>query len=194
VTFHGPVAISSFTDYTQEYFFKAVSSVSAIGEIVYPIEDNSLNPTADLYTITSGKARGQLIGGNLTLLTSLLGTRYDVDTANKIVFLEEIGEEPYAIDRMLTQLLLAGKLQNAAGIIIDACKKCGPRDYKPAFNDTFSVEEVFHDRLQHLDIPTVFGFSIGHIADKPTLPLGIDVTLDAENKKLIFEETAVIER
>ena len=92
---------------------------------------------------------------------------------------------------MLSQLLLAGKLKNAAGIIIDSCKNCGPNDYKPAFHNSFSIEEVFIERLKNLKIPTAFGFSIGHVADKPTFPLGIEVTLDANNKSIYFNESAV---
>ena len=191
VTFHGPVAISRFSQYTQKYFYQVVSSSSAIGEIEHPEPVYKLHPTAHFFTIHGGKAHGKLIGGNLTLLTALLGTPFDYDTTNKIVFIEEVGEEPYSIDRMLTQLFLAGKLQSAAGIVIDRCAKCGPRDYKPAFINTLSVEEVIKDRLQNLKIPIVFGFSLGHVADKPTLPLGIEVTLDADNRKLIFEEGAV---
>lgn len=191
VTFHGPVAISSFTDYTQEYFYKIVSSTTPIGEVEHPKLGSALSPTAHFFTIKEGIARGQLIGGNLTLMTALLGTPYEFDTTDKILFIEEVGEEPYSIDRMLTQLSLAGKFDNVAGIFIDRCKKCGPSDYKPAFLNTFSVEEVFIDRLSHLKIPVVFGFSIGHIADKPTLPLGIEVTLDATNHTLVFEESAI---
>lgn len=191
VTFHGPVAISRFSDYTRNFFYNVTSSTTAIGEIKQPEPENALQPTAVFNIIHGGKARGRLIGGNLTLLTALLGTPYDIDTTGKILFLEEVSEEPYGIDRMLTQLLLAGKLDIAAGIIIDQCSKCGPAEYKPAFENTLSVEEVFIDRLQHLKIPIVFGFSIGHVADKPTIPLGIEVTLDADNRKLIFEEAAV---
>ncbi len=191
VTFHGPVAISSFTDYTQEYFYKIVSSATPIGDIKHPKPNSELSPTSHFFTIKDGVARGRLIGGNLTLMTALLGTPYEFDTTDKILFIEEVGEEPYSIDRMLTQLSFAGKFNNAAGIVIDRCRKCGPSDYKPAFSNTLSVEEVFIDRLKHLDIPVVFGFSIGHVADKPTLPLGIEVTLNATNHTLTFEESAI---
>jgi len=192
VTFHGPVALSRFSKYTQDYFYNIVSSATPIGAIKHPEPENELIPTAHFSAIHGGKAQGRLIGGNLTLMTHLLGTPYEFDTQNKIIFIEEVGEEPYSIDRMLTQLLLAGKLQSAAGIIIDSCSKCGPRDYKPAFSSTLSVEDVFEDRLKHLDIPIVFGFSIGHIADKPTLPLGIKATLDADRYELVFDEAAVL--
>ena len=192
VTFHGPVAISSFSKYTQEYFWKTVSSPEALGEIKHPDPGNSLRPTAHLNTIRSGKATGRLVGGNLTLFTALLGTPYEVDTKDAILFLEETGEEPYDVDRMLTQLLLAGKLKHVAGIVFDRCPTCKPSDYKPAFYNTFSLEEILEDRLGQLSCPVLYGLNVGHEADKPTLPMGIQVTLDADRKALTFDEGAVV--
>lgn len=192
VTFHGPVAISSFSKYTQHYFFTVLTSTNRIGEIKRPEPDNPLRPTAHLRIIRPGRATGRLVGGNLTLFTALLGTPYEVDTRGAILFLEETGEEPYDIDRMLTQLLLAGKLDDVAGIIFDKCPNCKPADYKPAFFNTFSLEEILVDRLGTLNCPTLFGLNVGHETDKPTLPLGINATLDADQKVLIFEEAAVM--
>lgn len=191
VTFHGPVAISSFSEYTQNYFWKAVSSTDAIGEVTLPKPDNPLRPTAHLSTIKGGKVRGRLIGGNLTLLTALMGTPYEPDYEGAILFLEETGEEPYDIDRMLTQLLLSKKLDQVKGIIFDLCPDCEPRDYKPAFPVNLSLEEVLRDRLGKLNCPVLFGMKVGHEADKPTMPLGITVTLDADKKTFYFEESAV---
>ncbi len=192
VTFHGPVAISSFSEYTQEYFFKAACSTETVGEIAYPEPDNALRPTAHLSTIYPGKATGKLIGGNLTLLTALLGTPFEPNFKETILFLEETSEEPYDIDRMLTQLLLAGKLDQVSGIVFDRCPNCKPADYKPAFNVTFSLEEVLIDRLGKLGCPVLYGLNVGHEADKPTLPIGIKVTLDADRAILSIDEGAVI--
>jgi len=192
VTFHGPVAISSFSEYTQKYFFKIVNSLEPIGKITHPEPDNALRPTAHLCTIHPGKATGMLIGGNLTLLTALLGTPFEPNFKETILFLEETYEEPYDIDRMLTQLLLAGKLDQVSGIIFDRCPNCKPADYKPAFNVTFSLEEVLYDRLGKLGCPVLYGLNVGHEADKPTLPLGVQVTLDADRAILSIDEGAVI--
>jgi len=192
VTFHGPVAISSFSEYTQRYFYQIVQSTDPVGEVALPEPDNPLRPTAHLATIRSGKASGRLIGGNLTLLTALLGTPYEPDFRDTILFLEETGEEPYDIDRMLTQLLLTGKLDQVNGIIFDLCPDCEPRNYKPAFSTNLSLEEVLQDRLGHLKCPVLFGLKVGHEADKPTMPLGIQVTLDADRKIFSFDEGAVI--
>jgi len=192
VTFHGPVAISSFSKYTQQYFWKVVSATESPGEITHPDPDNPLRPTAHLNTIRPGKATGRLVGGNLTLFTALLGTPYEVDTRDAVLFLEETGEEPYDVDRMLTQLLLAGKLDHVAGVVFDRCPNCKPADFKPAFYNSFSLEEVLEDRLAQLNCPVLYGLNVGHEADKPTLPIGIKMTLDADRKALIFEEAAVV--
>ena len=169
-----------------------MSSTEAAGEIKQPEPGNPLRPTAQLNTIRPGKATGRLVGGNLTLFTALLGTPYEVDTKDAILFLEETGEEPYDVDRMLTQLLLSGRLDQVAGIVFDKCADCKPSDYRPAFYNTLSLEEVLEDRLGKLRCPVLYGMNVGHEADKPTLPMGIKVTLDADRKVLIFEEAAVI--
>ncbi|MDZ7375363.1 MAG: LD-carboxypeptidase [candidate division KSB1 bacterium] len=192
VTFHGPVAISSFTKYTRDIFWKMLGSPQPFGELPHPEPANPLRPTAHLNCIRPGKATGRLIGGNLTLFTALLGTPYEADTHGAILFLEETGEEPYDIDRMLTQLLLAGKLNQIAGLAFDKCPDCKPSDYKPAFYTTLSVEEVLVDRLGNLNCPISYGLHLGHESDKPTLPIGITVTLDAERNALIIEEPAVL--
>ena len=192
VTFHGPVAISSFTEYTQEYLFKALSAAQPAGLIAHPEPDNALHPTAHFATIHGGSCKGQLTGGNLSLIVASIGTPYEIDTKGKILFIEEVGEEPYAIDRMLTQLSQAGKLDQAAGIVLDRCSRCGVSDTKPAFQESLGVEEVFVDRLSHLNIPVVLGFSIGHVANKPTLPLGVRATLNADARSLTIDESAVV--
>jgi len=187
VTFHGPVAISSFTDYTKQYFYDILTKTEPIGEIANAPDFRPFQLSGPSQIVS-----GPLVGGNLTMVTATLGTPYEIDTKGKILFIEEVGEEPYAIDRMLTQLDLAGKLNQCAGIVIDRCSKCGPAEYKPAFANTLSVEEVFQDRLSHLDVPVVYGLSLGHTADKPTLALGVNASLDASKGILHINENAVV--
>lgn len=189
VTFHGPVALSSYTEYTRSYFFKILTQSEAVGKIENPPDTFPIRiPTQ----ASVAQISGRLTGGNLSLVASSLGTPYAIETENRLLFLEEVGEEPYHLDRFLTQLLLAGKLGACAGIVIDRCKKCGPAEYKPAFNNTLSVEEVMHDRLSGLNVPVLFGLSFGHIADKPVLPLGIAATLDLNEGWLALSESAVV--
>ena len=190
VTFHGPVAISSFNDYSTKYFKKALMETEPVGE-VEDVPLGHLRKTSDVQTVVAGKAAGPLIGGNLTITTSLMGTPFEPDFQDKIVFLEEVGEEPYDMDRMLTQLLNSGKLQQAAGIILDKCASCQPRDYKPGFSNTFSTEEIIFERLGQLSCPVLYGLSLGHVANKPTLPLGINAEIDSKTGRLTITESAV---
>jgi len=192
VTFHGPVAVSSYTDYTQAAFHKALFETKPIGKLTNPRESNQLRPDHNLRTVKGGKASGQLIGGNLSLIAATMGTEFEIDTRGKIFFIEDVDEQPYSLDRMLTQLRLAGKLDSAAGIIFGECTDCAPRDYKPSFASPYSLGEVVDNILGGLKIPVLYGLTIGHTADQLTLPLGVKATLDADNGYLEITEGAVI--
>ena len=192
VTFHGPVGVSDFSEYTLRYFWAAVGDSEPIGEIDFPEPDDPYLPPNQTWALHGGKATGELVGGNLTMVCASLGTPYEIDTKGRLLFLEDIGEEPYSIDRMLTQLDNAGKLDDAAGIVLGHCEDCGPRKFEPAFSRTLSVEEVYRDRLGHLRKPVLVDLPIGHLHDKLTVPLGVKATVDADRRKFIFEEAAVI--
>jgi muramoyltetrapeptide carboxypeptidase len=144
-----------------------------------------------LVTIAPGKATGQLVGGNLTLVTNLVGSPYFPDLKGKILFLEDVGEEPYRIDRMLTQLWLSGKLQDAAGIALGHFSNCYPNDYHASFFNTLSLEEVLRDRFTPMGIPTLYNLMFGHVSENAVLPLGIEATLDATAQTLTINENAV---
>jgi muramoyltetrapeptide carboxypeptidase len=192
VTFHGPVVLSRFTDYTQQNFRKALFDTKPLGKLANPTDSNELRPAHTLRTVRAGKATGQLIGGNLSLICATLGTPYEIETRGKILFLEDIGEQAYSIDRMLTQLRLAGKLEQAAGVIWGECDDCGASDYKPSTVIPFTVGEVVDNILGGLKIPVLSGLTIGHTNDQLTLPLGVTATLDAANGTLEVKESGVI--
>ncbi len=192
VTFHGPVLISGFSEYTQKAFRRALFDARPLGPLTNPPETNALRPSHTLRTVRPGRARGRLTGGNLTLVTSTLGTPYEIDTRGRILFLEDVDEQPYGLDRMLTQLRLAGKLSAAAGIGFGECSNCGPREFRPAFESTFSVGEVVDQILGGLPIPVLAGLTIGHTDDQLTLPLGVDATLDADRGELTIEQAGVV--
>jgi len=131
------------------------------------------------------------VGGNLTLISTTMGTPYEIDTRGRILLLEDIDEQPYSIDRMLTQLRLAGKLDAAAGVIFGECNACRPSDYKPAFESTLSLGEVLDEILGKLRIPVLSGLTFGHTDDQLTLPLGVMAALDADKGELVIEEAGV---
>ena len=139
--------------------------------------------------ITKGKCRGRLIGGNLSLLSAMAGTPFALrNIKGKILFIEEVGEQPYRIDRMLTQLLQSVNLRQAAGIALGVFKGCNPEGEAPSQ----SLIEVIKDRLGNLGIPVIYGLSFGHIQDQFTLPIGTKAELDTENRAMTFLETSVI--
>ena len=192
VTFHGPVVLSRFSGYTQQHFRQALFEANPGGIVANPPDSNALRPAHTLRTVRPGRARGRLIGGNLTLISTTMGTPYEIETRDRILFTEDVDEEPYRIDRMLTQLRLAGKLDAAAGIVFGECADCRPKDYKPSFNSTFTLGEVLDRILGDLKIPVLSGLTIGHTDDQLTLPEGVLATLDADKQQLILEEAAVI--
>lgn len=191
VTFHSPVVLSTFTPWSQDLFQRAIFSTEPVGALRNPPEKNPLRPTHPVRVIRPGSARGPLIGGNLTLICSLMGTPHEIDTRGKIFFFEDVGEEPYRIDRMLTQLRLAGKLDHAAGIIVGECVDCGPREFRPGFESTFSLNEVLDQILGNLRIPVLSGLLIGHTDDQATLPLGIEAELDTNDASVSLLSSGV---
>jgi muramoyltetrapeptide carboxypeptidase len=192
VTFHGPIVLSSFTDYTQRNFRQALFDTRPAGKLTNPAESNQLRPEHPLRTIRGGTATGQLVGGNLSLVTALMGTPYEIETRGRILFIEDVGEEPYRIDRMLTQLRLAGKLDQAAGIVFGECSECTPNDYKPSFAWDATLGEVIDNILGSTRVPVLSGLTIGHTADQLTLPLGVTATLNADEKTLELKEAGVV--
>jgi muramoyltetrapeptide carboxypeptidase len=192
VTFHGPIVLSSFTDYTQQSFRQALFDTRPPGKLTNPPEHNPLRPAHPLRTIRPGTATGPLVGGNLSLVTALMGTPYEIETRGRVLFLEDTGEEPYRIDRMLTQLRLAGKLDQAAAIVFGECSDCGPRDYQPSNAWDLTLGEVLDNILGATRVPVFTGLTFGHTSDQLTLPLGVQATLNADEKTLELREAGVI--
>lgn len=191
ITFHGLVGISSFNEFSVTYFNDVL--INPKQKVVLRSErGEDQKDNNGITTIVSGKGVGELIGGNLSVLNSLIGTKYDFNGEGKIIFLEEIGEEPYRIDRMLTQLIQSGKFDKAAGIALGVFKDCEPKEKDPSFSSSFSLMEVLFDRLSSLNIPAIYGLSFGHIKNKFTLPVGIKAELDTINQTLTLLETAVL--
>jgi muramoyltetrapeptide carboxypeptidase len=193
IGFHGSSGLTGVGDYAIAGFRQAIMNAGKIGRVAAPPSGNeAVDRDNRLVSIVPGRATGQLIGGNLTLVTNLLGSPYEPDTRGKILFLEDVGEEPYRIDRMLTQLWLAGKLQEAAGIALGHFKDCVPKEFQPSFYQTLSLEQVLRDRFEPLGIPTLYNLMFGHIKENAVLPIGAIATLDATAKTLTVEENAVV--
>ncbi len=188
VTFHGPVGASNFDPYTLANFRKVVMTAEPVGLLEPPQKkpNELLDRTNRVIRLAPGKATGRLVGGNLTMITTLMGTPYEVDTAGAIFFLEDVREELYRIDRMLSQLALAGKFDRVAGVVFGRCSQC---DYK---GPTFSLEDILRDRFGSLRAPAISGLSFGHIDEKLTMPIGVLATLDGDAGTLTIDESAVV--
>jgi len=190
VTFHGPNMIGNLPPWSLELLKKALFSSAPIGELTNPTEEDPLNREFPLRTVAPGTARGRITGGNLTLISSTMGTPYEVDTKGKILFLEDTGEAPYRIDRMLVQLRLAGKLQEAAGIVFGTCTDCAPS--RSGFELSLSLSEVLDELLGSLGKPVLAGLLFGHTKEKATIPIGVEAELDAGAKRLAILEPATV--
>jgi len=191
VGFHGPVGSSDFTDYTKEYLTKVLIEPQEKLTINLSTEHEELAKTNKVYqttTIRGGQATGQLVGGNLSLLAPLAGTKYQPNIKGKLLFIEEIGESPYRIDRMLTQLRQSYPLRDAAGIILGVFRGCEMK----GGSRSLSLIDTLKDRLGDLNIPVFYGAAIGHIANNMTLPIGGKASFDADNGLITLLEKGVI--
>ena len=200
VTFHGPVATSMHTDYSVAQMMAVLMSPRRETEINMSIENarKSIDdPEYALRTIKHGVAEGRLIGGNLSLINALIGTPYAAEIRNSLLFLEDINEAPYRMDRMLTQVQQSvdglgqhDGLRHAAGIMVGVCRKITQADGDNS--PTQSLAEFLEHQLGGLPIPSVYGYSFGHIANQFTLPVGIRARLNTEQQTLTLLEQAVI--
>jgi muramoyltetrapeptide carboxypeptidase len=191
VTFHGPVATSTFNKYSVDNLVKTIMNPEE-RTVFTPADDSDRGSDFDQYTIREGKAKGELVGGNLSLVVTFLGTPYDVDYKNKILYLEEIEEKPYKVDRMLTHLYQAGKLEEVAGIALGIFRKCDAKVGSAKGERTLSLKEVLYNKFYDLGIPVVYGLSFGHVENKYTIPFGISSELDVQDKTLTLTEPAVL--
>lgn len=192
IAFHGPVATSSFDPYTLDSFRRTLMSPTTPGSFAESGEFNGARfGEARAATIVPGRAQGRLVGGNLSLVLGLMGTKWEIDTTDNILFLEEVNEEPYRVDRMLTQLAISGRLGACAGVALGRFSKCEAPSRGGEFALSLSLEQVLRGILEPLGIPTLYGLSIGHIRSKLTIPVGGLATLDATAKTLIIDEPVV---
>jgi muramoyltetrapeptide carboxypeptidase len=192
ITFHGTVGISTFNDYTTKCFKNTLMISQENYTIEYERDENTNSKSEhDIYSIIEGEAEGILIGGNLSLMVSLIGTEYDVDYTDKLVFIEEIDEYPYKIDRMLTQLIHATNINKAAGIVMGVFDKCEPDGIDVKKEDSLSLKEIISDRFGSFQIPVLYGFSFGHVENKCIFPVGINAKLNTKNQTVELLEAPV---
>ncbi|MFE4108221.1 S66 peptidase family protein [Almyronema epifaneia] len=190
ITFHGPHGLTSWrpdqTASFRQVLFEGQSLT--IANTVAAEDLDRLMPVRNrIQTLTPGEAQGKLIGGNLSVIAGIVGSPYMPDLTGAVLFLEDVGESIYRIDRMLTQLKLAGMLDQLSGFIFGQCSHCGPgEDY-----GSLTLEEVLQDHIAPLGIPAWMGAAIGHVEPILTLPIGAEVLIEATAGTLQMLEPAV---
>ncbi len=189
VTFYGPMVTTEmrahFARDDRERMLEVLTQVRVprpIGAAAEGVHPAVIHP---------GVATGSLVGGCLSVLVSLMGTPYEPDLDGAILFLEDVDEEPYRLDRYLTQLRLSGKLHRTAGIALGQCVNCEHRKERSSFIRSLSLQEVLQDRLADLGVPVLSGLGFGHGPRKATLPQGVQVELDADGGELRILEPGV---
>ena len=190
VTFYGPGMArfneGELSEYTKESFFRTLGNPEPAGEI------KKSSPKKWLTSIHGGVCEAPVVGGCLTLICASLGTPYEIDCKDKILFFEDVDTEPWIMDHALSHLRNAGKLNDAAGFMIGHCKNCVPFDHKPGFVCDTTLEDVLTYYLKPLKKPALYGLPMGHGDDLATLPLGVMCRLDADRKTFTVVEAGVI--
>jgi len=190
ITFHGPVGSTINDAYSIEQLLNVVmqtNELPIIKNVEITKQEEYRKAEYNRYCINPGVVHGKLVGGSLTLVNALIGTPHEIDFTDAIVFLEDIEEAPYRIDRMLTQLIQGKTFNKAAGFVFGVFKGC---DSIPN-TKSFTLKEVIMDRIKPLGLPAVYGMTFGHIENNFTLPIGINAKLDTDKMTLHLLEKAV---
>ena len=190
VTFHGPNGMGRWDAWSVDYMRRVLFNAEAVTlENPRSLSDRNSLVQIDnrIRTIHPGTARGRLFGGNLTVLTAILGSPYLPAWDGAILFLEDVGEDLYRIDRMFTQLKLAGVLEKIRGFIFGTCAECGPGEGFASL----TLEEIFADHIKPLGVPAWSGAMIGHQMQQWTVPVGADVEIDAAKGTITLQAPAV---
>lgn len=188
ITFHGPMLLSPFTKYTFENLSSIIFGKNKQPIIENPTESDNIRSNHYIRTIISGRTNGVVVGGNLSIICSLLGTNFQYNFEDTILILEDVQEEPYRIDRMLNQLRLSGILAKANGIIFGECKDCHPTNQNVW---DLSLGEVLDFYFSKLNKPSCYGLCIGHTPDQATFAIGARAEFDADRGTLAYIENVV---
>ena len=185
ISFAGPMVGVDFHEdvnpFTEEMFWKLITSSKKFGRINSPDDENILS-------LSPGSTTGRIIGGNLSVISALIGTEYFPDLKDKILLIEETGEMPYRVDRMFNQLKLAKMFQGIRGIVIGSFSDCQETDPN---KKTLTLGEVITNYLSSLKKPVVYNFKHGHLRGNITVPMGATIRLNASRKFMEISESVV---
>jgi len=185
MTFHGPMLGVDFANnvdaFTEEMFWGLLTSAAARGTVPFPV--NSVTKP-----LVAGTAVGRLLGGNLALIISIMGTRYQPDFTGGILFIEDVGEEAYRVDRMLMQLRHASVFSQVHGVLAGQFTESAPKD---PTQPSLTLHEVFDETARAVNIPFLANLPFGHVDQKMTFPVGLRIRMDSGSGTVEFLEAAV---
>jgi muramoyltetrapeptide carboxypeptidase len=186
VTFHGPSPLNVFS---AGHFRRVVMNAEryTLRNPTFVTENTLVQTENRIQTIRGGRASGPILGGNLSLLTAVTGSGYLPDFAGSILFIEDVEEAVYRVDRMMTELSLSGVLNQISGFVFGRCTECGPGG---GFG-SLTMEKMVAEHIRPLGIPAFSGTMIGHIDEQFTIPLGIQVEMDADAGTIELLEAGV---
>ncbi|MBR4326534.1 MAG: LD-carboxypeptidase [Bacteroidales bacterium] len=188
ITFHSSMLVPEDNEYTRTMMWKIFGNGIHNSKIACDPSEAQDSPEIALSpTPTKNRCKGTLIGGNLCLLEALIGTKYDFNLTNKILFVEEINEPPYKIDRMLTHLRMCKNFNGLRGIVFGKMKGCEAQG-----ENSLTLSQVINDFCKGLDIPIITNFSFGHVKSRCTLPIGAKVSMNVKKRELTLMEDVVL--
>lgn len=188
VTYHGPMLVSDFflgenrlESFTLNSYKQALFGTQAAGRLENP-------PGEELGVLSEGSAQGELIGGNLSLLVSTLGSPWEIDVRDKILFIEEVGEAAYKVDRMLNALALAGKFKDCSGVILGSWTGCKAEEKGSYDGRDLDLDSIFQEIIKPHNIPAILNLRAGHNYPAITLPFGVQVSMDTSVPEIVALE------
>ncbi|HEY6933903.1 MAG TPA: LD-carboxypeptidase [Marmoricola sp.] len=190
VTFYGPtlgdIDHPDSNDYNKQNLLRALTSTEPLGPVPPRPKDDYLRALAP------GRVSGEIVGGCLWLIGQTIGTPWQPDLAGRIFFFEDVDAPPWYLDGLLNQMTQAGMLDDVVGVVVGEMVKCDWRESRPEWPQTFSLEDVLERYLEPLGVPVLYRLPLGHGDYLATLPLGVQVTLDADARSLTVDETALL--
>lgn len=185
ITFAGPMVAVDFHEevspFTEEVFWRTITSNKKIGRVKNPRNEK-------IYVLTKGRAQGRLVGGNLSIFSSLIGTEYFPKIKDAVLLLEDINEAPYRIDRMFNQLKLAKIFKQIKAVVLGHFVNCIETD---TTKKTFTLNEVVIEYFQNMKIPVMYNLRHGHVKENITIPFGIKCVVNASRGFIEINDNAV---
>lgn len=179
ITFHGPIAASKHNDFSEKLIFDLIERNTIDGAQILSDLPKQEFPSDhhQLEIMIPGKAEGEFVGGNLSLVAAMMGTKYEINLKGKILFLEDIDEEPYSIDRMLTQVIGSQHFMDLSGIMLGQFTACVAKNPE----NSLTTKEVLRDRLANCKFPIIAGLPFGHVPHNMTIPIGAKGSIDTKD-------------